>query len=129
MAGVDGRLRYDRDPTEVDHLKARLASACVALGGWNDEQVCGEDTSVRLICSNGTELQAGTDRCRREQDEGKRVGQLAAAVAAGLDLAAWIGEPTARQACEPGARDLAPREIRLTLGESLAAARSFSWPR
>ena len=79
-----------------------------------------------MLRSNGTELLAGTDRCRRDQDQGKRVAALAAALVEDLDLPAWLGEPTARQACQPGARDLAPREISLTLGARLAAARSFA---
>jgi hypothetical protein len=123
---IGGLLLTRLQPDELDELKGRLASSCTDLHGWNDDEVCGDDTSLHLICSNGTELLAGTDRCRRAQDEGKRVAELAAAIVGHLGLDAWLGEPTARQACEPGARDLAPREISVALGHSLAVARAFA---
>jgi hypothetical protein len=123
---VGGLLVTRLQPDEVEHLRQQLASSCVELRGWNDDEVCGDDTSLRLLCASRSHLLAGTDRCRRDTDEGKRVAQIGADVVADLGLAALVGEPTARQACQPGARDLAPHEIGLLLGSSLAFARVSS---
>jgi hypothetical protein len=112
---VGGLLLTRLAGEDVDRLRGRLRSSCSDLGGWNEDELCGQDSSLRLLCSNGSALVAGTDHCRRDQEQGKRVAALAAALAADLGLDAWLGEPTARQACEPGARDLAPREMSRTL--------------
>jgi hypothetical protein len=60
----------------------------------------------------------GSDHCRRASEQGAQLQALAAALLEGTDVAAWLGEPTERQGCQPGARDLAPREIGRALSYS-----------
>ena len=65
-------------------------------------------------------VEVGSDHCRAENEGG--VGPLVAALRDQLGLDAWLGQPTRRQACALGARDLAPHELARTVRSDLADA-------
>ena len=96
---------------ELARVRAQLTAGCVGLGASPQEEVCDGGVHTRVTCSNGEQVLTGDDRCRRESDDGKRLAALAANLIAEMQVAAWLGEPTERQACDADTGDLAPREI------------------
>jgi hypothetical protein len=101
-----------------------LAALCVGLAGTlQDDELCGASATTHLACSDGERIWTGTDHCRGPSEpEGQRVQAIVAALSEPLALGSWLGTPTRRQACTPGARDLSPHELRRTIRADLARA-------
>jgi hypothetical protein len=111
---IGGVMMAHLDDDRLDDLRELLATSCVGLELASADEVCEDDVrgaSVRVTCSNGKQVLSGSDRCRRDEEPGRRARELASALLAHLGVVPWLGDPTERQACGPGARDLAPHEI------------------
>jgi hypothetical protein len=119
---VGGRLIARLPVAQLAEVRTFLAGACKDLDRTTDDQVC-DDGGVRIACSDGRALLSGSDRCRRSGEVGQRLAGIAAALAERLGLAAWLGAPTERQACGPGAADLAPPALATTLVSVPGSAR------
>jgi hypothetical protein len=111
---------------ELTRIKDLLAAFCSGLGGTlEDDALCAAAATTRVACSDGERIQLGTDHCReRNEPHAQRLEALVSGIAEQIDLAAWLGQPTRRQACTPGARDLSPHELRKTIRPDLARAGS-----
>jgi hypothetical protein len=109
-------------PDALTHLQDTLAKLCTGLDeANNDDELCADATTLHVACSNGERMQSGSDHCRtRNQAQAQHIDELVAALGERLDLASWVGEPTRRQACTPGARDLSPHELARTIRPDLA---------
>jgi hypothetical protein len=108
---VGGVVLRRLDGEEIGQVRELLARSCVAFDSASDDEICGEDGGLRVSCSNGEQMFRGTDRCRRGGEQSGALRGLAAALLDRVGVAAWLGGPTQRQACQPGASDLAPREL------------------
>ncbi|HVU50517.1 MAG TPA: hypothetical protein VHL80_07505, partial [Polyangia bacterium] len=108
----------------LTRLRDLLAALCSDLGGvLDDDALCASSATTRVACSDGERIQLGTDHCRAPGEaHAVRLEALVSGLAAQIDLDAWLGPPTRRQACTPGSRDLSPHELRKTLGADLARA-------
>jgi hypothetical protein len=111
-------------PDELTGVTDVLATFCVGLGGTlRDDELCGAAATTHLACSDGERVWTGSDHCRKsDEPEGQRIAAIVAALGERTGLGAWLGEPTRRQACTPGARDLSPHELRRTVRADLARA-------
>jgi hypothetical protein len=109
-------------PDEVAETRKLLSEFCTDFSRLNENELCEEANVLRVSCSDGTRIVAASDRCRRNEDQGARMAALASALLEKVDAAPWLGKPTERLACEPGAADLARREIEMLLTPRLAAA-------
>jgi hypothetical protein len=114
---VGGLVLRHLDASEIGRLREQLAAACVGFDTLSAGEICGDERGLRLSCSNGERILVGTDHCRRDDEQGVRLRQLASALLDSLGLTPWLGEPTQRQACQAGSRDLAPREISRALAD------------
>ena len=112
--------RVGRDA--LTNLQDVLAKLCTGLDeANNDDELCADAATLHVACSNGERMQSGSDHChKRNQAQGQRIDELVSAIGERLDLASWVGEPTRRQACTPGARDLSPHELARTIRPDLA---------
>jgi len=108
---VGGVVLRRLDADELAQVRELLARSCVAFESASEDEICGGDSGLRVACSNGAEMFRGTDHCRRDGEQGAALRVLATALLDQVGVAAWLGEQTLRQACQPGARDLAPREL------------------
>jgi len=108
----------------LTRIKDLLAAFCADLGGiLEDDALCASAATTRVACSDGQRIQLGTDHCReRNEAHARRIETLASGIAEQIDLSAWVGVPTRRQACTPGSRDLSPHELRKTIRADLARA-------
>jgi hypothetical protein len=111
-------------PDELTRVTDLLATFCVGLGGTlRDDELCGASATTHVACSDGERIWTGSDHCRKPNEpEGQRIETIVAALTQRLELASWLGEPTRRQACTPGSRDLSPHELRRTVRADLARA-------
>jgi len=108
---------------DVTRLKDLLATLCTGLDTTSGDELCDDAATVRISCSNGQQIQSGSDHCRKTNEaQSQHVDALVSALGQQLDLASWLGEPTRRQACTPGARDLSPHELVRTVRPGLADA-------
>jgi hypothetical protein len=106
-------MRLDED--RLGGIRRFLAGSCVGLDSTTDDELCPDSGTLRVTCSNGDQVLSGSDQCRHDRGAGKRLAELASTLLDLTGVAPWLGEPTDRQSCEPGARDLAPHEISRTL--------------
>jgi hypothetical protein len=108
-------------PDALTSLQDVLAKLCTGLDdAHNDDELCADAPTLHVACSNGERMQSGSDHCRkRNQAQGQRIDELVTALGERLDLASWVGEPTRRQACTRGARDLSPHELARTIRPDL----------
>jgi hypothetical protein len=97
--------------SEIAAVRALLDTACADFDHATDNEVCADESTLRLSCSSAAGVLSGTDRCRGEEDQGARLRALAAAFIDRTGAAAWIGEPVERQTCGRGDQDLAPRDL------------------
>jgi hypothetical protein len=122
---VGGALltRLGRD--ELTRLGDALAALCAGFDAApNDDELCADAATLHVVCSDGERMHSGSDHCRQHGDApGQSVDALVAELAEQLDLTAWLGEPTHRQGCTPGARDLSPRELARTIRSDLIGTR------
>ena len=119
---VGGVVLTRISPDALTHLQDALAKLCTGLDETNnDDELCTDAPTVHVACSNGERMRSGSDHCRkRNQAQGQHIDELVTALGEQLDLASWVGEPTRRQACTPGARDLSPHELARTIRPDLA---------
>lgn len=108
---IGGVLLKRLDPYELRDLREMLARSCVGFTGPPSSEVCIERGALKVTCSNGDQLVSGTDRCSGNDKNGQALQAFGQELLDNVDLAASIGEPTERQACELGSEDLAPGEI------------------
>jgi hypothetical protein len=120
-----GGLVFTRlDAQEVSDVRQLLATSCADLDLTSEDELCPDPGSLRVSCSNGRELLTGSDHCRRDAEQGTRLAALAADLIGMAGALTWLGAPTERQACEPGNRDLAPRELAEALPPTLLGPRT-----
>jgi hypothetical protein len=113
-------------PAELTRLEDLLATLCTGLEGVNADELCEEAATLRVACSNGERIQSGSDHCRRKNEaQGQNIDTLVTALGERLELGSWLGEPTRRQACTAGSRDLSPHELARTIRPDLADAGRF----
>jgi hypothetical protein len=92
-------------------LEKTLAATCVDLAGLNDGELCGDEATLRVRCAVGSSVESGSDHCRKSEPAGRRLASLHADLVESLGLEMFVGQPSERQACAYGARDLAPHEL------------------
>lgn len=109
---------------ELTRIKDALATLCTGLDDANnDDELCSDVVTMHVACSNGERIQSGSDHCRtRNEVQAQRVDALVTALGERVELASWLGEPTRRQACTPGAHDLSPHDLARTIRPDLADA-------
>jgi hypothetical protein len=117
---VGGVTLTHLDGGELSKVEGLLATFCTGIDDARADELCPESARYRVACSNGQSVEVGSDHCRAENEGG--VGPLVAALRDQLGLDAWLGQPTRRQACALGARDLAPHELARTVRSDLADA-------
>ena len=113
---VGGLIVARLGPDDLQRVRDLLAALCVGPEGFNDGELCDDAVTLRLGCVNGERAHVGSDHCRKDDAQGRRLEALRTGLEETLDLVSYLGEPTTRQACSPGARDLAPHELVRTLG-------------
>ena len=118
------RLRAD----DLDGLRDALEPLCTEVEHPNsDDEACADTTVLQVVCASPNRVRHSNDRCREHHPAlGKEIDALVAALEAHSELASWIGEPTRRQACTPGSRDLAAHELAQTIRSDLAEPRTAS---
>jgi len=115
-----GGLVVERVGAEtVDGIRDLLSEQCADLDTATDAELCEGWGDLRLTCSNGRDILSGSDHCRRDRPEGQRLDAVASAVLERLEVNAWLGEPTDREGCELGDKDMAPGEITRTVAPSV----------
>jgi hypothetical protein len=102
-------------PDDLVRVRDLLAALCLRFEGINEGELCDDAVSLRLTCASGERAHTVSDHCRKQDAQGRRIEALRAGLVESLELEVWLGEPTDRQACTPGARDLAPHELARTL--------------
>ncbi|HXJ21352.1 MAG TPA: hypothetical protein VMT03_14065 [Polyangia bacterium] len=113
---------------QVSGLRDALETLCPNLEEpHNQDELCDSRTVSRVVCASRDRMRVGSDHCReRYPSLGKEVDAVVAALEAHSDLASWVGQPTQRIACTPGARDLSPHDLARTIRADLADARMVS---
>jgi hypothetical protein len=112
---IGGLILTRLSPDDLVAVRDLLAALCVGLDRLSDGELCEDAVTLRLTCANGGHALAGTDHCRKDDPQGRRIEALRAGLLEALELEAWLGGPTTRQACSAGALDLAPHELARTL--------------
>jgi hypothetical protein len=106
---------------ELTRLRDLLPALCAALDAPNDDELCADAATVHVLCASGERMRVGTDHCRAtDEARARRVDALVSALDERVELSARLGAPAHRQACSPGARDLAPHELWRTIRADLA---------
>ena len=126
-----GGLSLTRLSTEdLQGLRDYLATACSTEAGSGvsdgDELCARKDEKVQITCSTGKRVLSTTERCRDGADGVGKAQSLANDLARRIHVDAWIGTPTERQACEPGASALSAGELKLMMRGAEPAASRFA---
>jgi hypothetical protein len=124
---VGGLVLEHLDRAVVGQVHDLLARACVGLDAITESELCGDTSRLRVTCANDREVLTGSDRCVRDQDGGKRLGALAAGVLELVGARPWLGAPTERVACDPGAPDLGHGELARTLAPHVGDRKALTW--
>jgi hypothetical protein len=111
------------DAAVIDELRALLDEGCVDFHQPPADELCAGEKTLAITCVRRGDVLAGNDRCQDRRDSGAALRALVAQLEERIGVAAWLGAPTERQACAPGAADLAPGEITRTVGPLLRASR------
>jgi hypothetical protein len=121
---VGGAVLLRLGSDELTRVGDALATLCAGFDAApNDDELCADAATLHVVCTDGERLHAGSDHCRKHGDaQGQSIDALVAELSQQLDLPSWLGDPTHRQACTPGARDLSPHELEKTIRSDLSDA-------
>jgi hypothetical protein len=104
------------DPPELTALKELLSTSCVPRARTSADEVCPERGGLSVTCSGSESVISSTDRCMgATTTEGAGLQAFADEIMERTGVAAFIGAPTERLACDALSGDMATGEIGRTL--------------
>lgn len=104
---VGGTVVTRLAPDDLRKLQGFLGEACVEADASDGDELCQErERIIHVTCSDGVRVHARSNRCASAIDDSRSLDGFAAEILERVAGPGWLGRPSERLACEPGAKSL-----------------------